>query len=97
MSKHVVVRYRTRPEAAEENARLIRNVFSALDQVKPSDFSYTAYRLADGVTFVHVAQHDGDKNPLADLREFAEFQRDLAGRCAEQPTPSEATVVGSYS
>jgi hypothetical protein len=96
MSKQVVVRYRTRPEAADENARLIKNVFSALDGVKPTGFSYTAYRLADGVTFVHVAHHADGQNPLAVLPEFAEFQRDLAGRCAEQPSPSEAAIVGSY-
>jgi hypothetical protein len=28
---------------------------------------------------------------------FAEFQRDLAQRCVEQPAPSEATTVGSYA
>ncbi len=96
MSRHVVVRYRTRPDAADENARLIGNVFSGLDDVKPADFSYTAYRLADGVTFVHVAQH-GQDNPLAALPAFAEFQRELPGRCTEQPAASEAQVVGSYS
>ena len=30
MSKSLVVRYRTKPECAEENARLIRDVFAEL-------------------------------------------------------------------
>jgi hypothetical protein len=48
------------------------------------------------VTFVHVAHFDGAENPLATLPAFADFQRDLSQRCAESPTPTEATVVGSY-
>lgn len=96
MSKTVIVRYRTRPEAADENARLVGNVFAALAEADPGGLRYTTYRLADGVTFVHVAHHEGEANPLATLPAFAEFQRDLAQRCAEPPAPSEATVVGSY-
>ena len=96
MSKTVVVRYRTRPDAAEENARLVEGVFASLSEVDPGDIRYATYRLADGVTFVHVAQISGDKNPLATLPAFAEFQRELGQRCVEQPDPSEATVVGSY-
>jgi len=96
MSRTVVVRYRTRPDAAEENARLVAGVFTALAEVEPDDFRYTTYRLADGVTFVHVARHAETENPLATLPAFAEFQRELAARCVEQPAPSEATVVGSY-
>jgi hypothetical protein len=96
MSKTVVVRYRTRPDAAEENARLVEGVFTSLAEVEPGDFRYTTYRLADGVTFVHVARFAGTENPLATLPAFAEFQRELAQRCVEQPAPSEATVVGTY-
>jgi hypothetical protein len=96
MSKTVVIRYRTRPEAAEENARLVEGVFTSLAEVEPADLGYTTYRLADGVTFVHVARFAGTDNPLATLPAFAEFQRELAQRCTEQPAPSDATVVGSY-
>jgi hypothetical protein len=96
MSKTVVVRYRTRPDAADENARLVEGVFTALAELDPGDFRYTTYRLADGVTFVHLARFETSENPLATLPAFAEFQRELAARCVEQPAPSEATVVGSY-
>jgi hypothetical protein len=96
MSRTVVVRYRTRPEAAEENVRLVQDVYRALAETAPPGFRYATYRLADGVTFVHVAEHADGANPLGELPEFAEFQRELAQRCAEQPQPSEASVVGSY-
>jgi hypothetical protein len=96
MSKTLVVRYRTRPDAADENARLVAGVFTSLAEAEPDDFRYTTYRLADSVTFVHIARLEGTENPLATLPAFAEFQRDLAQRCVEQPAPSEATIVGSY-
>jgi hypothetical protein len=97
MSTNVVVRYRTKPEAADENARLVAAVFDALAALEPSGFRYTTYRLADDVSFVHVASFAGEDNPLATLPEFAEFQRELGERCAEPPQPSAATVVGTYS
>jgi hypothetical protein len=96
MSRTVVVRYRTRPEAADENVRLVQQVYAELEAIEPSGFRYATYRLADGVSFVHVAQHEDDQNPLPTLPAFAEFQRELARRCDQQPEPSAATVVGSY-
>jgi hypothetical protein len=96
MSNNVIVRYRTRPEAADENARLVKEVYAALAEVAPAGFRYATYRLADGATFVHVASLEGPENPLTTLPAFAEFQRDLAQRCVELPAPSNATVVGSY-
>jgi hypothetical protein len=96
MARTAIVRYRTHPEAAEENARLVEGVFRSLAEVDPGEMKYTTYRLADGVTFVHVAHFLGTENPLATLPAFVEFQRELALRCVEPPMPSEATVVGSY-
>jgi hypothetical protein len=95
MDRSVVVRYETRPEAADENVRLVKSVYSALAQLAPSSFSYATYQLADGVTFVHVANH-GDDNPLATLPEFAQFQQDLAARVIEPPAVIDATLIGSY-
>ena len=97
MSRDVIVRYRTRPEAAEENSRLVAAVFASLSELEPDGIAYATYRLADGATFVHVAHFDGAENPLAKLTAFAEFQRNLADRCVEPPAPTEATVVGSYN
>ncbi|MDT5048085.1 MAG: hypothetical protein QOG75_3973, partial [Mycobacterium sp.] len=49
-----VVRYKTKPERAEENQALVEAVFVELAQTAPEGLTYTSYRLADGVTFVHV-------------------------------------------
>ena len=50
-----VVRYRTKPEHADENQRLVEGVFAELAATKPAGLTYATYRLADG-TFVHVAR-----------------------------------------
>jgi hypothetical protein len=96
MSKSVIVRYKTRADAAEENQRLVEQVFAELARDDPGGLRYATFRLADGVTFVHVATVEGEANPLQKVRAFAEFQRDIGDRCIEPPDPADATIVGSY-
>src|SRR4051812_38238237 len=55
---NVVVRYRTKPECAEENQRLVEKVFAELNELGSTGFSYTSLRLEDGVTFVHIVVED---------------------------------------
>ncbi|MFI0237674.1 hypothetical protein [Streptomyces sp. NPDC016845] len=88
-----VIRYRTKPEAAEENQRLIKNVFAELAATAPPGLRYSTFRLADGVTFVHVVDGEG----LPELPAFQEFQRAVADRLTAPPTREGATLVGSYS
>jgi len=91
-----VVRYETRPERAEENERLIRDVFAELAKEEPEGLRYASFRLDDGVTFVHVALLDGEDNPLSTSAAFGAFQSAIAERCVEGPTVADATVIGSY-
>ena len=61
-----VVRYQTKPDRADENQALIEKVFGELATSGPDGLRYAAFRLADGVSFVHVASvetADGT-NPL---------------------------------
>lgn len=95
MSDAFVVRYRATAEAAEENQRLIEAVFAELAATRPSGLEYAVYRLADGVTFVHVAT--GDRDALGRVAAFGEFQRDGDARREAAPETSPATVVGAYS
>lgn len=62
----------------------------------PGGVRYAVFRLADGVTFVHVAVIDGDDNPLGRSAAFARFQRDSADRRIAPAVVSDATLVGSY-
>ena len=94
----VVVRYRTKPERAEENQALVEKVFGELAANQPAGLRYATYRLADGVSFVHVAALDtpDGTNPLSATPAFQEFVREVGDRCEEGPVASDATVVGSY-
>lgn len=91
-----VIRYKTQPERADENERLIQGVFSELANDNPEGLHYAAFRLDDGVSFVHVVTLDGDTNPLTASAAFAEFQSGINDRCAEGPIPADATLIGSY-
>ena len=97
MAKTLIISYQTTPETAEENSRLVEAVYASLADLQPPDLTYRTYRLADGVTFVHIAHLDGPENPLATLPAFAEFQRDLSRRCVKPPEPRSAAIVGSYT
>jgi len=94
----VVVRYRTKPGRAEENQALIEDVFAALHADAPEGLRYTALRLDDGVSFVHVATIDtaDGANPLTATPAFGAFVRDIGDRCEEAPVAIVAKVVGSY-
>ncbi|MBM3678498.1 MAG: hypothetical protein FJW96_11540 [Actinobacteria bacterium] len=93
----LIVTYKTHPESADENERLVADVFAELNATCPAGIRYAAFRLDDCVSFVHVAMLDDDlPNPLAASAAFAAFQRDLAGRCAVAPLPVGARLVGSY-
>ena len=91
-----VVRYTTMPESAAENERLIREVFDELATERPEGIRYASYRLDDGVSFLHVAELDGEDNPLTRSPAFARFQAGIAGRCTQGPAPADATPIGSY-
>lgn len=92
----VVVRYEVTPETAEENQQAIEKVMAELAETEPRGVEYTAHRLDDGVTFVHVLTTAGEKNPLADSAAFAEFQAGIPHRVVSPPTVSRAETIGSY-
>ena len=50
-----VIRNKTHPDSADENERLIRAVFAELAEQQPPGLRYAAFRLDDGVSFLHVA------------------------------------------
>jgi hypothetical protein len=95
--KCTVVRYKTKPECAEENTRLIEKVFQELQARAPNGFRYLALKLGDG-TFVHfsmVETNDG-ANPIPGLEAFRSFQSGIKERCIEPPQAGDAIIVGNY-
>ena len=95
--KTIMVRYTTRADQAEENARLIREVFESLRQTAPAGINYASYRLEDGVSFVHIASIDDPaNNPLQTLPAFKAFTAEVKERCDVAPVTSVLHEVGSY-
>jgi hypothetical protein len=92
-----MVRYKTAEAHAKDNEVLVRAVFDELRFRAPEGLRYASYRLADGVTFVHIATvQTPDNNPLTTLPAFKAFQAQLKDRCVEAPVVTELTAVDSY-
>jgi hypothetical protein len=96
--KRTIVQYETKPGDADENARLVEDVYAELNESDPGGLRYATFRLADGVSFVHVAsvETEDDSNPLFETEAFAEFQRQISDRVVASPNAVDATLVGSY-
>jgi len=94
----VVVRYKAKSARADENQRLVEQVFAELDERDPGGMQYVCFRLDDGVSSLHLASIDTEdgSNPLSGIEAFAEFTRDIGARCEEPPASQSATLVGSY-
>ena len=95
--KRTLIRYKTRPEAAEKNAELIAAVFAELKAAWPDGTRYLSLRLEDD-TFIHFVETTSDdgSSALPKLAAFQAFQSGIRERCAEPPLASSATVVGNY-
>jgi hypothetical protein len=94
--KAIVVQYRTRPDVAERNQQLVERVFEELRRLQPRGLRYMAFRLEDGVGFVHVAIFDRDDDPRAESAAFRRFQEGTAERLVGPPDIKSMTIVGSY-
>ena len=93
--RRMLVRYKTKPEQADENERLIRGVFAELEAKSPEGTRYLALRLGDG-TFLHFVESEEGANPVTTLEAFRAFQSGIKERCVELPQSSDASVVGNY-
>jgi hypothetical protein len=92
-----IARYTVKPGLEERNAELARAVYGELAALKPAGFRYATYRLADGRTFVHVAELDAEaENPLPSLKAFREFQAEIGERCEQGPEVGGADLVGRF-
>lgn len=93
-----MVRYKVRPERADENVALVHAVYAELAAERPEGLHYATFRLADGVSFMHlVIETDQPGQILGQVAAFKAFQADIEGRCDEPPVATEITLVGSYA
>ena len=96
--RRVMVRYTVKPGRAAENERYIEQVFAELARSAPADVRYAAFKLDDGVSFVHIyldESTDGSE-PLPALPAFQAFRAGLEERCETPRVATPLHVVGSY-
>src|SRR4029077_2932334 len=95
--QRIVVRYKTKPEAADANAQLIAHVFADLKAKAPAGVRYLALRLEDD-TFIHISLLEAEHatSPIPQLEAFGAFQSGIKDRCLEPPQSSKATLIGCY-
>jgi hypothetical protein len=91
-----MVRYTLKPGLAETNEELIRAVYRELHERRPDGLRYATFRLEDGLSFVHIAELDGEHNPLSELPAFQAFVAGVRERCEQPPVTSGLSEIGSY-
>ena len=97
MMKQTLIRYKTKPELADQNADLIAGVFAELKAAEPAGLRYLSLRLEDD-TFIHFVESTAEdgSSVLPKLAAFQAFQHGIRDRCAEPPLVRSVTVVGNY-
>jgi hypothetical protein len=92
-----MIRYKVRPDRADENESLVKAVYEQLGRERPEGLHYATFKLPDGVSFVHVVfESDQPGRILNEVTAFKAFVTDIESRCEEPPVATELTVVGSY-
>jgi hypothetical protein len=93
-----MIRYKVRPDRADENEALVKAVYDQLAQERPEGLHYATFKLPDGVSFMHVVfESDQPGRILNEVAAFKAFVTDIEGRCDEPPVATELTLVGSYA
>ncbi|MES1218863.1 MAG: hypothetical protein ABUT20_25380, partial [Bacteroidota bacterium] len=97
--KKVLVRYKIKPEKVAENEALVKEVYKELLAKAPEGFHYSTYKLADGVSFVHIAFADTEQinSAFTNLPAFKNFQANIKDRCDELTVAGPVTVIGAYN
>ena len=95
--KRVVIQYKVHPEHAEHNIELLRAVYAELEQTQPDGLGHAVLRLADGVTFIHIAEEtEAAASGIFGLESFQRFEAGIRDRCEIPPAVQPASEVESY-
>ena len=96
MNAHTI-RYTVKPEEVAHNEELLQGVFAELVELQTPGLRYAAFRLPDGVSYVHLVSHDKEGHgPLERPQKIGEFHEGLHDRCDEQPVRTTLTEIGSF-
>ena len=92
-----MIRYKVRPDRADENESLVKAVYELLARERPDGLHYATFKLPDGVSFMHVVfETDQPGRILNEVAAFKAFTAAIESRCEEPPVATELTLIGSY-
>jgi hypothetical protein len=92
-----MIRYKVRPDRADENESLVKAVYEQLARERPEGLHYATFKLPDGVSFMHVVfETDQPGRILNEVAAFKAFTADIEDRSEEPPVATELTLIGSY-
>jgi hypothetical protein len=95
--KRVVIQYKLKPEHAERNIELLHAVYDELERTQPDGLGHAVLQLADGVTFIHIAEETEEAaGAIFRLESFQRFEAGIKDRCEIPPAVQPASEVGSY-
>ena len=91
------VQYTVREDFAETNAANIRAVMDELRESGAEGIQYTAFRIGDGNTFVHIVvmASEAQADIVPGLAAFGRFRAALRDGAVTPPTNEAWTVVGT--
>jgi heme-degrading monooxygenase HmoA len=94
-----VIRYKLKADRVAENEQLIKKVFLQIHDKKLQGVRYAVYKLADGVSFMHIIFYETNEahKAFTDLPAFKDFQAQARDRFEEAPITDEAEEIGRYS
>ncbi len=97
MTRHMV-RYTVKPDQAAHNEELVQAVFAELRQVQPVGLRYAAYKLDDGVSFIHLIGRDTENGHglPPQLEALKAFHAGLRDRCDGAPVRTGLSEIGSF-
>jgi translation elongation factor EF-1beta len=95
--KRVVIQYKVKPEQAEHNVELLNDFYDELERTQPEGLGHAVLRLADGVTFIHIAEEtEAAEGRLWRIESFQRFEDGISERCDVPPAVQGSSEVGSF-
>jgi quinol monooxygenase YgiN len=93
-----IIRYTLKADRAAANEERIKAVFREIHDKKPAGVQYAVYKLADGVSFMHMLSFETESahENFINLPAFREFQAQARDRFEEPPHFSDAEEIGLY-
>jgi hypothetical protein len=92
----LLFRSKVNEDAREKTEAASAKMFAALHDAEPEGVRYASTKTADGTYLIFLQLDDPQKNPLAEVPAWIEFQANLKHWVAESEGPDALTVIGSY-